>query len=100
MASESARSPGTTYLSKTIAEWACGLTYEDLSPAAVRSAKLFLYDSLGCALGGSRQEDAEILLAHHREMAGGARGPRGKGPKRQGGGGGECTCFVSGFRTN
>ena len=54
------------------------------SPAAIEKAKLFWYDSLGCGLGGSQQEDAHILLAHYKEM----------------GGSGPCTCFVSGFKTN
>jgi 2-methylcitrate dehydratase len=72
------------YLSHTLAEWACALKYEHLSPAAVEKAKLFWYDSLGCGLGGSRQEDARILLAHYKEM----------------GGSGPCTCFVSGYKTN
>jgi 2-methylcitrate dehydratase len=72
------------YLSHTLAEWACALKYEHLSPAAIEKAKLFWYDSLGCALGGSQQEDAHILLAHYRSM----------------GGSGPCTCFVSGFKTN
>src|SRR5262245_35461463 len=76
------------YLSHDLAEWACSLTYEQLSPEAIRAAKLFLYDSLGCALGGSGQEDAHILLAHHREMAGSAKGS------------GPCSAFVSGFKTN
>src|SRR5262245_65370122 len=74
------------YLSHTLAEWACGLKYEHLSAAAIEKAKLFWYDSLGCALGGSQQEDAHILHAHYREMA-----PTGIGPS---------TCFVSGFKTN
>lgn len=81
---------GKKYLSHTLAEWACGLTYEQLSPEAVRAAKLFWYDSIGCALGGSQQEDAHILLAHHKEMAG----------EGKFGGKGGATCFVSGFRTN
>ena len=79
--------PGKKYLSHTLAEWACALKYEDLSPEAVRAAKLFWYDSIGCALGGSQQEDAHILLAHHREMGGSNAA-------------GAATCFVSGFRTN
>ncbi|MBX3357363.1 MAG: MmgE/PrpD family protein [Phycisphaeraceae bacterium] len=74
------------YLSMDLAEWASGLRYEHLSPAAIRAAKLFLYDSFGCALGGSQQEDAHILLAHHKEMAAAGRG--------------RCTAFVSGFKTN
>ncbi len=84
MASKS--EPGKKYLSHTLAEWACGLKYEHLSPEAIRAAKLFWYDSIGCALGGSQQEDAHILLDHHREMGGT--------------GGSRCTCFVSGFKTN
>jgi len=74
------------FLSYDLANWAAGLTYEDLSSEAVERAKLFWYDSLGCALGGSRQEDAEILLAHYRDM-----NPSGEGP---------CTVFASGLRTN
>jgi len=87
--------PGKRYLSHTLAEWACALKYEHLSPAAVQSAKLFWYDSLGCALGGSQQEDAHILLAHHREMAGYAPGSESRATHS-----GACTSFVSGFRTN
>src|SRR5439155_1512310 len=40
---------------------------------------------IGCALGGSQQEDAKILLEHHRAM---------------GGGNGKATAFVSGFKTD
>ncbi len=80
-----ASGPAKKYLSHTLSEWACGLKFEHLSDKAVHTAKLFWYDSLGCALGGSRQEDAKILLAHHKDMAGGA---------------GKCTAFVSGFKTN
>src|SRR5213083_446520 len=57
-------------LSYVIAEWACSLKYENLSPEAIRAAKLFWFDSIGCALGGSQQEDAKILLAHYRAMSG------------------------------
>jgi len=71
-------------LSHVIAEWACALKYEDLSPAAIEAAKLFWFDSIGCALGGSQQDDARILLKHHRAM----------------GGNGNATTFVSGLKTN
>ena len=84
MASKAPIDPNKKYLSHALAEWACGLKYEHLSEKAIETAKLFWYDSMGCALGGSGQEDAHILLAHHKEM----------------GGGGPCTCFVSGFKTN
>jgi 2-methylcitrate dehydratase len=72
-------------LSHIIAEWACSLNYEHLSPAAIQAAKLFWFDSIGCALGGSQQEDAKILLDHYRAMSGGN---------------GSATAFVSGFKTN
>ncbi|MCK6475347.1 MAG: MmgE/PrpD family protein [Phycisphaerales bacterium] len=82
------------YVSHALAEWACSLTYDHLSPAAIEKAKLFWFDSMGCALGGSQQEDAHILLAHYREMAGlSPDRPADKGH-------GPCTAFVSGFRTN
>src|SRR6201988_3380099 len=58
-------------LSYVIAEWACSLKYEHLTAEAIQAAKLFWFDSIGCALGGSQQEDAKILLAHHREMGSG-----------------------------
>jgi 2-methylcitrate dehydratase PrpD len=41
-------------LSHIIADWACSLKYEHLSPAAIQAAKLFWFDSIGCALGGSQ----------------------------------------------
>src|SRR5205807_7874897 len=75
-------------LSYIIAEWACSLKYEHLSPEAVQAAKLFWFDSIGCALGGSQQEDAKILLKHYRAMSG--------GPVP----GSSATAFVSGFKTN
>src|SRR5205823_3429672 len=82
-------------LSHVIAEWACALKYEDLSPQAIQAAKLFLFDSIGCALGGSQQDDAKILLKHYRAMSATADSSAGKG-----GGKGRATAFVSGFKTN
>src|SRR2546429_5058738 len=76
-------------LSYTIAEWACALKFEDLSPEAIQAAKLFWFDSIGCALGGSQQDDAKILLKHYRAMS--------AGPAT---GGSKATAFVSGFKTN
>ena len=72
-------------LSHVIAEWACLLKYEHLSPGAIQAAKLFWFDSIGCALGGSQQEDAKILLKHYRAMSSGN---------------GKATAFVCGFKTN
>jgi 2-methylcitrate dehydratase PrpD len=72
-------------LSYVIAEWACALQYASLARSDSSARKLFWFDSIGCALGGSQQEDAKILLEHHRAM---------------GGGNGKATAFVSGFKTN
>jgi len=86
--------PSKHLLSHTIAEWACALKYEDLSPEAIQAAKLFWFDSIGCALGGSQQEDAKILLKHCRAMSAPAESSHGEG------GNGKATAFVSGFKTN
>src|SRR5256884_7532174 len=83
-------------LSYVIAEWACYLKYEHLSPAAIQAAKLFWFDSIGCALGGSQQEDAKILLEHYRAMS----ANRTHSSCGEGGGNGKATAFVSGFKTN
>src|SRR5438067_12969108 len=75
-----------TAASRVLADWACQLKFEQLNDAAIDAAKRFWYDSIGCAIGGSQQPDAKILLDHYREMSSSSAG--------------SCTCFVSGFRTN
>ena len=70
-------------LSHTIAEWACALKYEHLSPEAIQAAKLFWFDSIGCALGGSQQDDAKILLKHYRAMSATADSSGSEGGKGQ-----------------
>ena len=72
------------FISYDLANWAANLTYEKLSPESIEAAKLFLYDSLGCALGGSKQHDVEITLDHFKDM----------------GGASTCTVFGSGFKTD
>jgi 2-methylcitrate dehydratase len=75
-------------MSKTIsqqwAEYAVNLTFEDLSAEAVVAAKMFLYDSFGCALGGSKTEDFQILEAVFGEI----------------GGRGECSVIGSNLKTD
>src|SRR2546421_4780965 len=83
-------------LSYVIAEWASSLKYEDLSPQAIQAAKLFWFDSIGCALGGSQQDDAKILLKHYRAMGDG----KPDNTSGSSGGDGRATAFVSGFKTN
>jgi 2-methylcitrate dehydratase PrpD len=82
-------------LSYAIADWACVLKYEDLSAEAIQAAKLFWFDTIGCALGGSQQDDARILLKHYRAMSATADSSGGEGA-----GIGSATTFVSGFKTN
>jgi 2-methylcitrate dehydratase len=67
--SESANE-GREYVTAKMAQWAEKLTYEQLSPEAIRQAKRFLLDSVGCALGGSRQHDMAIALSTLDEIAG------------------------------
>src|ERR1041385_4976850 len=91
-------------LSYTIAEWATSLKYEHLSPEAIQAAKLFWFDSIGCALGGSQQDDAKILLKHYRAMNGvtvaGVGDPGPASAERATKSHGKATAFVSGFKTN
>jgi 2-methylcitrate dehydratase len=74
----------TEFVSWSLARWAHDLRFEHLSPEAVNAAKLFLFDSFGCALGGSRQHDVEIAVEHARFLGGAKR----------------CTVFGSGLRTD
>ena len=53
-----------------MAQFAAGLTYEQLSQEAVYQAKRFLLDSVGCALGGYQQHDVVIALGVLNEIAG------------------------------
>ncbi|MFQ6046879.1 MAG: MmgE/PrpD family protein [Gemmatimonadales bacterium] len=49
-------------ITETMARWASELRFDTLGKRAVHEAKRYLLDSLGCALGGFRQEDARIAL--------------------------------------
>ncbi|HEX6559073.1 MAG TPA: MmgE/PrpD family protein [Longimicrobiales bacterium] len=57
-------------ITASMAQWAASLRYEDLPDDVVREAKRFLLDSLGCALGGLRQEDVQIALRVLSDLAG------------------------------
>jgi len=60
----------TETVTAAMARFAAGLRYEDLSPEAIREAKRYLLDSLGCALGGYGQHDVKIALQVLDEIAG------------------------------
>jgi len=53
-----------------MARWAAGLEYEDIPEGAVREARRYLLDTLGCALGGFAQEDVKIALEVLDEIGG------------------------------
>lgn len=55
-------------ITATISEWACNVTYDDLPPEAIDAAKRFLFDTLGCALGGSQVHDVQLFRAHYRAL--------------------------------
>ncbi len=64
----------TETVTGALSRWAAGLQYEALSERAVHEAKRYLLDSLGCALGGYRQEDVRIALRVLSEVAGSGPG--------------------------
>ena len=84
VASKDTAKEHTDFVSGRLAEWGSGLTYAALSADAIHAAKLLLFDSFGCALGGSQQHDVQMALDHFKQMGGTAL----------------CTCFVDGFKTN
>jgi len=49
-------------ITATMARWAEGLRFEQISADAVKQAKRFLLDSMGCALGGYGQHDVKIAM--------------------------------------
>ena len=71
-------------ITATLSDWAAGLEYSDLTTEAVDAAKRFLYDSIGCALGGYQQDDCVILSQYLADM----------------GGSDHCTCFGTGHRNS
>jgi 2-methylcitrate dehydratase len=56
--------------SRQIAEFAIGLSYNNLPNETVHEVKRYLYDSLGCAYGGYHTKDVGILRAIYKEMGG------------------------------
>lgn len=67
---ETVSGSSTGTITAEMARWAAGLKYEDIPESAVKEARRFLLDSLGCALGGYAQEDVEIALGVLDEIGG------------------------------
>lgn len=57
-------------ITAAMARWAAALRFEDIPADAVKEAKRFLLDSLGCALGGYGQHDVKVALEVLDEIAG------------------------------
>jgi 2-methylcitrate dehydratase len=57
-------------LSKQIAEFAVGLSYDDLPSEVVFEVKRYLYDSIGCAYGGYHTKDVNIIRDIYLGMGG------------------------------
>ena len=57
-------------ISQKIARYAVNLQYDDLTKEAIHEVKRYLYDSIGCAYGGSRTKDVNILHEIYGEMGG------------------------------
>jgi len=57
-------------LSRKIAKFAINLKYNDLPSNVVNEVKRFLYDSVGCALGGYHTKDVNILYNIYKNIGG------------------------------
>ena len=57
-------------ISQKIADFAVGLTYDQLPENVVHEVKRYLYDSVGCAYGGYHTRDVNIIRDIYRDMGG------------------------------
>jgi 2-methylcitrate dehydratase len=71
-------------ISRRFAEFVYNLKFDDIDSESIRHAKRFLFDTLGCALGGHRAEDCKMSLSVIENL----------------GGTPEATLIATGFRTN
>lgn len=57
-------------ISRIISEFAVNLKYEDIPEEVIEHVKMFLYDSIGCAYGGYRTKDVNIIRDIYTDMGG------------------------------
>ena len=57
-------------MSRLIAEFAVSLKFADLPEEVVHEVKRYMYDSIGCALGGYHTKDVNIIRDIYMEMGG------------------------------
>ena len=55
-------------IARQISEFAVNLKYSDLPKEVVYEVKRYLYDSVGCAYGGYKTKDVNILREIYLEM--------------------------------
>lgn len=60
----------TKTISRQIAEFTEGLTFDQLPEAVVHETKRYLYDSVGCAFGAMDTRDVQIIRELYRAMGG------------------------------
>ncbi|MBT3391561.1 MAG: MmgE/PrpD family protein [Chloroflexi bacterium] len=59
-----------TFLSHKMAQFAINLQFEDIPAAAVKEAKRFLLDSVGCALAAVKNEDMQAMYRFTEKLGG------------------------------
>ncbi|MCX6098922.1 MAG: MmgE/PrpD family protein, partial [Candidatus Bipolaricaulota bacterium] len=57
-------------ISRTMAKFALGLSYDHIPPVAAHEAKRFLLDSVGCALAALDHEDMQQAHRYVQELGG------------------------------
>jgi len=57
-------------IARQMAEFALELQYDDLPPEVIEEVKRYLYDSVGCALGGYNTHDVKAMLEIYSDMGG------------------------------
>ncbi len=57
-------------ISRIISEYAVNLKFNDLPQNVIETTKKFIYDSIGCAFGGYKTKDVNIIRNIYKEMGG------------------------------
>jgi 2-methylcitrate dehydratase PrpD len=58
------------WITKELVDYTIGTKYENYSPEVIAKTKLFILDSIGCALGGSRSAIGQTVLTPFKSMGG------------------------------
>jgi 2-methylcitrate dehydratase PrpD len=55
---------------RILSDYAVGVKYEDIPKEVIESTKMFILDSIGCAVGGSQLEPGKIIVEFFEAMGG------------------------------